>query len=67
MLCVGYSRCVFAVAEVGSWNAEDVVQGVFQVSSVSGHVQGFITRIHPISVLRLDSAGDHSICERGYH
>lgn len=71
MLCLGYSRCVFFVAEIGPWNAEDVVQGAFQGTSALGLVQRFMIPVFiPPSffpLLCLDSAGDNPVRERGHH
>jgi hypothetical protein len=67
VLCLGYSRRVFLVAEIGAWNAEDVVQGAFQKPRHPGHVRGFISHVYSISVSSLDSAGDHPVRERGHH
>jgi hypothetical protein len=67
MLCLGHSRRVFTVAEIGPWNAEDVVKGAFHQTSAPGHVHDFTSRIHPILARCLDPAGYHTIRERGHH
>jgi len=36
MLCLGFSRCVFLVAEIGPWYAEDVVKGAFRHPATFG-------------------------------
>jgi len=55
MLCLGYSRRLFLVAEIGSWNAEDVVQGAFQETvRLPAAFRVSYPSIHPISMLRSD-------------
>ena len=64
MLCVGYSRRVFPVAEVGPRNAEDVVQGVFPEPSAFGHFRVSYPAFTPFSILPSDSLGYHPLLER---
>ena len=49
MLRLGYSRSLFLVAEIGSWDAEDVVQGAF--------LKPWHDFIHPISVFSAYRSG----------